>query len=520
MVIKNLMTGSSIPSDVKIHARQFIFSLEDGVVLKNLSISRGDKNFVIPRFAIKKNNGFISIKIKGVLLDLNLLKSLIAIPIGSSASNGVSLKVRLDDIDFLSQGKTINIDHGSISSGKNGVHWDLRFTYQGLNLNARGYASLERELCFFNFTSEFMKTVLVGEYDLKRKILRGGVFFRGDFYRLGAKALSEHGVLSLIDVSLGPLSIPGPIELNLNKGLSFNWAIQGGSLDASGFLDFKSEEDRLRFYVKVLKAQFGEYELITNSYIDYLIDENSLVFDSVGTVLNKMPFSEISFKAALTDRGVVLERFGYEGGISLSGYCDYNLNHSIQGEFNDFNLHEMMTVVMPLYARYLSVPKINGEFNYFFYDDTRFTDVALELGEGRIIDVVFESGRVHLMGNSNILEFVNSELVIDGMRLAFEGNVDIAEFPTTAMWEDVFLVPISTSYPFGDISFEDRFGDRKMSLGAKLKENVRLDYNVEFSADENYNKNEVSLEIIGIPNLKLRLKDNEEIMGVEKNIKF
>ncbi|MDP8216910.1 MAG: hypothetical protein P9L98_06335 [Candidatus Kaelpia imicola] len=520
MVIKDLLAGASIPPDLKSCVRQSIFSLKDGVILKDISISRGDKNLIIPSFAIKKENDFISIKIKKALLNLDLLKSLIAISASSSASNIASFKIRLDDVGFLSQGKAMNIDHGFILFNENGVHWDLRFDYQGLNFNTRGYISLEKELCFFNFDSEFTKTVLVGEYDLKRKMLRGGFFFKGEFYRLGAKILREHEALSLIDISLGPLSIPGPVELEFSKGLSFNWAIEGNSLDISGFFDFKSEEDRLRFYIKILKAQIGEYELITNSYIDYLADERVLLFDSVGTVLNKMPFPEISFKAVLMDKRIVLERFDYKGGISLNGYCDYNLNHSIQGEFNNFDLHEIMIVVMPLYTRYLSVPMIDGRFNYFFYDDTRFTDIILELGKGRIMDVAFESGRVHLIGNSNILEFVNSELVIDNMPLSFEGNIDIAKFPTTAMWEDVFLVPISTSYPFGDVFFEDRFGDRKMSLGAKLKENVRLDYNVEFSADENYNKNEVSLEIIGKPNLKLRLKNDEEIMGVEKNIKF
>ena len=520
MIVDDIAVGASIPSDINFRVRQFTLSFKDGIILKDVMVSRGDESVSIPRVAVKREAGFMILKIDKASLDWSLIKGLAVLSRGDRDSESVPLKINLKDVSFSYQGKDIDIKRGFILSDKNGLHWDLGLNCCGLNFSLRGYSSFKDSVCLFNFESKLLKTALIGKYDFNRDDFIGGFLFKDSYSNLKAKILRDNGVLSLSGISLGPLSIPGPIELNSKEELRFDWVVKNEAFDASGLCNFRNEEDRLNLYIKVLKSKFGEYELITNSYMEYILNERALVFKSVGTVLNNMPFPEISFKLALSDNSIVLERFDYEGGVSLSGYFDYNMNYSIQGDFNNFDLHHIMTIVMPLYARYLSVSRLDGNFSYFLYDDIKFIDIALELQKGRIIGVIFDSGKVHLIGNSSMLEFLNSELIIDGMPLAFEGNIDMSKFPSADMWADVILISTTTTYPFGKSFFEDRFGDKKMSLGARLKDNVRLDYNVEFSADENYNKNEVSLEIIGSPYLKLRLKDDEEIMGVEKNIKF
>ena len=95
MVIRDLAAGLSISPDIKTYVGRSIFSFKDGIILKGLSISKGDKNFIIPKIAIKKDDDFISIKIRRVLLDLDLLKSLIAISADSSTSSTLSLKIKL-----------------------------------------------------------------------------------------------------------------------------------------------------------------------------------------------------------------------------------------------------------------------------------------------------------------------------------------------------------------------------------------------------------------------------------------
>jgi hypothetical protein len=101
-----------------------------------------------------------------------------------------------------------------------------------------------------------------------------------------------------------------------------------------------------------------------------------------------------------------------------------------------------------------------------------------------------------------------------------EGKLELSEFPQPEMFRQVKLVPLSPHAFWESYSYEEIFGSRKLSLVTKLKKNVKLDYNVEFLEDENYNKGEITLEIEGRPSLQLRLRDEEEIMGLEKSFKF
>jgi hypothetical protein len=520
IVVNEIAAGISVPSEIGLSVRRFTFSFKDGIVLKDLIISKGSEYISIPKVAFKKKNGSMVIKIDNASLDIGLIGSLAVLSPGAAGSKSGAFKIKISNVDIFYQDKTVNISKGFVFWNNNGFHWDLGLNCYGLSFDAKGFRPFKEEFCFFDLKSKFIEAGIAGKYDFNKGELESLVNFKDNIYDLGVKMAQDKGVFCIESISLGSLLIYNPKTVKTERELGFDWTVEDSALDAAGICSFRNEEERIHLYIKVLNSKFASHELITNLYIDYVLDQKKLLFKSVGSVFNKMPFPELSFSIALSDSGIVLKDFDYEGGAVFSGYFDYNMNYGVKGRFDNFDLHHMMTITMPLYARYLSVSRIDGNFSYFSHDGAGFTDIILKLQKGIIMDITFDSGKIHLIGNSNILEFLNSELVVDGMPLRFEGNVDISQFPAADMWKEVFLTPVSSSHPFGRSFFEDRFGDKKMSLGAKLKDNVRLDYNVEFSADQNYNKNEISLEITGSPYLKLRLKEGEEIMGVERKIKF
>ncbi len=506
--------------DMHLSADRCGFSFKNGIVLKGFSLINKEKEISAKSLAFKKDGESITVKIEGAAGDIHFFQGLM-LHEENNALKAVSVEVYLRDIKLKVKNKDfLKIEKGFIFLDRNGINWDLRTKYKLTDVDLKGYASLSNKVCLFSFDVDSLKLFLTGEYDFNTKTINSKLFSRSRTYNLSANLVLEQGNIVLKNIMFEKFLIPGPIDLNVKDGITSEWSVRGAESIFRGDFGFEDKGDTLTFYIRVLKAHLDNYELVTNFYLDYAKAEKTLKFNSRGTVLNNQPFPELSFSTKFLDTGILIENFKYQGGVNLSGYWDYGSTLSCKCRFEKFDIYKLIKLITPLYSRYFDVTSINGEADYSSRQGIKRVKLLLDLSAGRIWDVIFESGRVQLVGDSNMLEFVNSELVVDGDSLKFEGKMDISKFPDADMWRGVFLVPGSSSLLWDKASFEDSFGKRKLSLGAKLKENVKLDYNVEFSDQENYNRNEVSLEIIGKQNFKLRLREDEEIMGVEKKIEF
>ncbi|MDP8233629.1 MAG: hypothetical protein P9M06_02355 [Candidatus Saelkia tenebricola] len=519
--LANKILNSYLKSeDVHLSAKRCGFSFKNGIIFRRISLTNKESSISAQSFSLNKDGESTVVMIEGAAIDIALLGGKMFYEEDKISKAG-SVKIGLKNVELKSRDSSLfKIEKGFILLGKNEVNWDMRMNYKFISIDSKGFVSLSNKTCLFFFDADSLSVSLMGEYDFNTQVINSKLFFKGKPYVLSTDLLFDRGSIALKDIIFEKFLIPGPINATVLGGIASNWSIQGTENVSRGDFGFEDKENHLKFYLRVLKAHLGNYELITNLYLDYVKTERALSFHSRGTVLNNQPFPELDFAIKFLDEGVLLENFNYQGGLSLSGYWDYGVVLTGKCKFENFDIYKLIKLITPLYSRYFNVASINGEASYFSYNATKLAKLSLELSEGRIWDVVFDSGRIELIGNSKILEFVDSELVIDGESLMFEGYMDISKFPDADMWKDVFLVPGSSSLLWNKADFEDSFGGRKLSLGANLKENVKLDYNVEFSDQENYNKNEISLKIIGKQNLKLRLREDEEIMGIEKTIEF
>lgn len=514
-IITNLISPTTEVSINKLY-----FSLKDGIVAKGISLQDSGHTSFIRKIGIRRTNNTIYFKIYDADLDLDLFYRFLTKAKDKNSISYPLLEISLQDTQFKRGDENLfRIEDGFMCLAQVGLNWDLNMDFKFTNLELKGYSCLGKET-YFTLDCPALSLTLAGNYNFNTEELKSKFYFRGKSYDFKTCLSYQDKNFILKETLIGKFLLPGPINLELDKEISSPWSIQTQDFKARGNLSFQIAKDKINFYFKVLNAHFGDYKLVTNFYLDYSQREREIKFYSSGTVLNNMPLPEIESQINFLKDGIVIEKIKYQGGITVSGYLDYKSNFSLNGSFDKFSAQELLDVIFPLYARDLYLNGIDGELTCISNSGIELVELVLKLSNGKISDIVFESAKLHLLGNFKVLEFINSQLSVNNKPMLLEGKLAVSKFPKPETWKEVYLTPLIPSLPWAEIYLKERRGERSYSLATKLKENIKLDYNVEILDEENYDKNEFSLEIKGKPNFKLRLRKDEEIMGLEKTIEF
>ncbi len=434
------------------------------------------------------------------------------------SSNSVKGKVKSLKVVINNSymGEDLKIPNGFIFIGPKGINFYILASYKMFDFNLEGLFS-RQGLLWLDSPSLNIKTF--GVYFPNQGNFNGRVIFRQRLYPLSFAVTTSPSIV-IRDITIDGLKIKGPLKLKDVNNITSSWQFNSGRLNLQGELSFQNHPQKAKLYLKLDKTNILGIELLTNIACQYLKFDKTLELKTVGSVVNAKPFPELVIRLKFLSSGISIENLKYQAGFTLTGFWHYGGGLNLRGEFDNFSLSELLYIFFPQYQRVLSLAGINGRLLYFTFQNSRFTELYWEIPSGKIGDINFTTGRLHLIGNTSVLEFVNSQLVVNDTPYALEGNVDFSQFPSRDMWKDVYLVSVSPTVAWRKFGLERDIEGNRISLGTKLSDIVRLDYNVEFSDEGDYNKNEVSLEIKGTPNLKLRLRGNEEIMGVEKKVEF
>ncbi len=414
-------------------------------------------------------------------------------------------------------GRDFKITNGFIFIEPKRVNFFILASYKMFDFNFKGLFSKEEGFLWLDSPSLNIKTF--GVYFPNQGNFNGRVIFKQRLYPLSFAVTTSPNIV-IRDITIDGLKIKGPLKLKDVNNITSSWQFNSGRLNLQGELSFQNSPQQAKLYLKLDKTNILGIELLTNIACQYLKSDKVLELETVGSVVNARPFPELCMRLKFLSSGISIENLKYQAGFTLTGFWHYSSGLNFKGKFDNFSLSELLNIFFPQYQRVLSLTGINGRLLYFAFQDSRFTELYWEIPSGKIGDINFTAGRLHLIGNTKILEFINSQLIVNNTPYALEGKVDFSQFPSSEMWKDVYLVSVSPTIAWGKFGLEKNLEEKRISLGTKLSDIVRLDYNVEFSDEGEYNKNEVSLEIKGTPNLKLRLRGNEEIMGVEKKVEF
>jgi len=434
-------------------------------------------------------------------------------PLGTRSKSARALDISIDE-GYI--GNEFRIRRGFISLNRGRANFLLDANYKFWDLNFSGYFAREG---FLMLKSSAFKMRAFGIYFPDSGKFNGKLVFRDRICPLSFTAIMSPELI-IQDVSINGFKIRGPLRLQQMNNLESDWEFNSEDLNIKGKLQFENYPRKSLLCLRMEKFNISDIELLTNIYCTYFKSGKILELKTVGSVVNRKPFPEVSVKLRFLPRGVLIEYLKYEAGFNLTGFWGYSGELSLDGKFNEFSLSELLYIFLPRYQRVLSLSGITGRVVYFSFDDTKFAELYWEIPRGKIGDINFNDGKLHLVGKSSVMEFINSQLIVNDVPYFLEGKVDFSKFPSSETWKDVYLVGTPSTIPWGKLNLERHSEEKRISLGTKLSDIVRLDYNVEFSEQGDYNKNEVSLEIKGTPNLKLRLRGDEEIMGVEKKIEF
>ncbi len=520
-IFPKLVKNIRVLDNLDVRVKRCNFSFNEGIILKRFSLKGETSEIKAREITFKKQAKVINVSFYSATMDISLLGFLLSNFGGGSETGELTAKCYLKDVKLkINEKSFIDVEEGYLLFEKGNISWNLHLSRELLPLTFQGFASAALKSAFFLTSVEFLNFSIAGAYNWEEDKLDSKIFTKDKIYNFISIVKLTDSDIYVSDIVLGNFKIEGPLTFNLSDKISSPWSFKSNDSKAEGVFYIQADEENIGIDFKVLKAHLKDFELVTNFYIAFAKEEKMLKLHTLGSVVNNKPFPELDVSIKFLKEGVLIEDFNYQGGVRFSANIDKNLNLNLKGEFSDFNVQEIIDLITPIYSRNFYINRINGNISLFFNNGIKIYDISLLLPEGRIWNFSFQKGKLHLIGTSKILEFVNSELVINNAHMAIEGKVNISSFPNRQMFEEIYLVPVSSKLAWGDTSFEERFGERKYSLGTKLNDNVRLDYNVNFTEGDNYNNNEFSLEIEGKQNLKLRMREDEEIMGVEKKIEF
>jgi hypothetical protein len=153
-------------------------------------------------------------------------------------------------------------------------------------------------------------------------------------------------------------------------------------------------------------------------------------------------------------------------------------------------------------------------------------DISADLtcSSGQLRDIPFESIRLKLEGTYPLLIIVNSRINTEEGYLPVEGLVDLRKVKTGNLMEDIVITSDRENIYIEGWNLSKIKESSEISLKKSIGENVSLLYKTYLEEQEengvNQQELELEYEILENKNLELRLRENEEIFGLENKIKF
>ncbi|UCB56823.1 MAG: hypothetical protein JSV30_06420 [Candidatus Omnitrophota bacterium] len=329
------------------------------------------------------------------------------------------------------------------------------------------------------------------------------------------------------------------------KGLTFeeiSGSFKGGPRQALK-LHGEATEEALTLTANLERSSFGSLDVLTN--LNLTLDKKLNLYDdsaktcgrltTYGSVLNKQPFPELNASFEIQDGKLRIltcslgDSYDLRGIIGLSAPYEANLSLN----FNQAAPHEFISRLGPLSkgARaQLGVggqPDFSGLVNGLIKASGPLKrpriEGCLEVMEGHIGDLDFASADINIKGRYPRLFVVDSRICREDGFFIMEGEMDFSNLAGQKVLDIKFKSDKGMLWQGWDIT---RNSDNDVHASKSIAEDVKVTFDsfMEGTRDnlENDYTNELGLEcrIFGDKLLRLRLRKEEEILGVERKIRF
>jgi hypothetical protein len=364
------------------------------------------------------------------------------------------------------------------------------------------------------------------EFNIPPELSNGIYYFKGEMkflknhYPIRMSLVKDKEGLKIEKILFANTLISGNIRRK--KDLLGKFFVSGNNFKANVKFILKKRNSDYDGEIAFNKLYFKEHSLITRLYFSFLSGEGKIKIDSSGTVIDNKPCSEIKALISLKN-GIEVKNFTYGKSLNLSASFKKPKVISLSTRLLDFDSNLFLSLLFPSLSNKLHLGKISGELQVFNMGLNTVTFLHLNASPGFIGDLKYDKGKIYLMGNGKILNFYNSELTLDNKIWLLDGKINLVKFPSMDMFSEIYLSPTTELVFWDKAYYEGEKGENKFySLTTRLKDYLSFNYNVRLE-DDFYKQGEFSIEYgkkEDDAKLRLRFRNEEEIMGIEKNIKF
>lgn len=300
-------------------------------------------------------------------------------------------------------------------------------------------------------------------------------------------------------------------------------------------------EAGLSLTVNLEHLNVGNFDILTNVALS--LDKRFNLRDGTprvcgrlktyGSVLNKRPFPELSSSFEIQGEKLRILTFSLEDNYDLRGII------SLASPFNvDLSLNFYQAVPNELFSQILPLekPNFSGLFNGLIKItgplDQPKVEGYLEVKQGHIGDLDFVSANINIKGRYPKISIVDSRILREEDSFLLEGEMDLTDLSGSPVAEGPDLEGRSPTHikvkADKAILWQGWDITRKHKNQVHMSKSVADDLKVTFdmrdeagASAEDYS-NELGLEykIFGDKLLRLRLKNDEGILGLERRIKF
>jgi len=306
--------------------------------------------------------------------------------------------------------------------------------------------------------------------------------------------------------------------------------------DSSGEIVFGGSynDPSVSLYGNLKHWNTGSVDLSTDIKLDIEIKEKTKPLaltgelETANTIINFRPSEELSMQFAL--RKNAIEILGLKWGKAFRVVGKFELAKPNNMEFiallDGANLEEMTSFFTQDTLGSAVSGSVKGRLEVEGPLATCVSRGHITAKDGNLGDIYYENAVIHLVGKGSLITVGDSRIYRETGYLLLDGEIDLKKLGKRNVFEDVVVKTDDQSIVWEGWDISKKASDDEVNLKKRVNEEWEIGFTAtledEAISDQRENQGEFELryKLKDNDSLKLEIKEEEEILGVEHKIKF
>lgn len=253
---------------------------------------------------------------------------------------------------------------------------------------------------------------------------------------------------------------------------------------------------------------------------------NSIVgeFTTSGTIINYSPMRELKGNYEIVGGKIKFNGLNYGDIVFANGFISITPPNEVDLKirFKGAQLGGLTDLTL---GKGLISGLVHGDMRFYGILAELKMDGQLELLNGNISKIKYNSAKINFKGDGTIIELVNSKVYTEGGVLDLEGKLDMKEVGTAKAFKNIQLKSGPETVVLAGVDLIKGLEGKDVVFGKDVGEQFRVNFRAYASGDlpaQRAKSDEMELEykLGGPKSIKLKMKENEDFFGVEHKVRF